>query len=218
MTELEPDDLREIGERRALALAARGRSAGIPPKWQGLSWDDLDREESQARARAVNALHQWATTRPPLPDRFAEPVGGLGVLLVGPVGIGKTRMAATAAQHRLALGAVRWVSVARMMQTLGRGFGDPDREKVLRTLETADAALVLDDLDKVKPSDHQLAPVFAAVDRWVDHQLPLLVTCNKTLEELERDFGERYGPPLASRLAEHCEVYEIRGRDRRVEP
>jgi DNA replication protein DnaC len=206
-SELTEEDVAELEERRAAALAARGRAAGVPVKWRGLDWKDLDREESTARSAAVTAAREWAI------DREAR-----GLLLAGPVGIGKTRIAATATRTRLAVGPARWVSVTSLMMKLALGFGDPDRERALKWLEGGEGALVLDDLDKVKPSDFQLGPVFAAVERWVSNELPLLVTCNKNLAELERDFGDRYGPPIASRLAEHCDVFEIKGRDRRVEP
>jgi DNA replication protein DnaC len=207
-TELEAD-LRDLRERKAAAIAARGRRSGLPPKWRDLKWDDLDRRESPAREAAVDAAWTWA----------ANPLTARGILLAGPVGIGKTRIAATAAAEWLRHGgALRWMPVTNVMMKLGLGFGNPDREKAIQWLESGEGALVLDDLDKVKPSDWQLAPLFTAINRWVDHEQPLLVTCNKTLAELERDFGERYGPPIASRLAEHCEVFEIKGRDRRVEP
>jgi DNA replication protein DnaC len=210
MPELDEADLRDLQERKAAAIAARAQRSGLPPKWRDLSWDDLDSSESNARKEAVKAAAAWAA---------ATAYSPLGVLLAGPVGIGKTRIAATAAATRLANGgALRWMPVTNLMMKLSYDFGHPDREKALAWLESGEGALVLDDLDKVKPSDWQLAPLFTAINRWVDHEQPLLVTCNKTLAELERDFGERYGAPIASRLAEHCEVFEIKGRDRRVEP
>jgi DNA replication protein DnaC len=79
-----------------------------------------------------------------------------------------------------------------------------------------DTALVLDDLDKVRPSDHAREPIYVAVNAWVEAEMPLIVTMNRSLLELADEFGDRYGDAIASRLAGYCEEFEVGGRDRRV--
>lgn len=215
MHEMNDQDRAELEERRAAARAARGRTAGLPTKWQGLRWEDLDLGESGARSAAVAAARRWAETGQPR-----------GLFIAGPVGVGKTRIAATAAGHRVALGPVRWTPVAELMMKLSLGFGSAERERALERINpepqrgggVLGRALVLDDLDKVKPTEHQVAPLFTAINAWVEWDLLLLVTSNITLAEVERFMPGHFGPAIASRLAEHCEVFEIKGRDRRVEP
>lgn len=150
-----------------------------------------------------------------------------GLYLSGPVGLGKTRIAATAAVQRLSLAPVRWLSVSALMMKLSLDFKSPERAQAMRALdpptfrpgaERLEPTLVLDDLDKVRASDYQLAPLYTAINGWIEEELPLLVTANASLDELEEKFGGDFGTPIASRLAEHCERFEIRGRDRRVDP
>lgn len=199
---------REMAARRAELTGRRLQGAGIPPRWLDASWEELDSGETPARAAAVRAALEWSTGE-------GEP----GLLLAGPVGIGKTRIVATAAAQRIRNGfMVRWLSVAELLLDLSRPFSSPERERALGKLEARTAGLVLDDLDKLKPTEHAIQPVYVAVNAWVDAGLPLAVTMNRGLEELAADYGERFGDPIASRLAEHCAVVELSGRDRRIEP
>lgn len=180
------------------------RKAAIPPTWQGASFADLDRDD---RAAAIAASERWAA-------------GELrGLLLWGEVGHGKTRIAATAALERIRVGPLRWLNVADLVMDLRGGFSSPRYEDARRMLvPVAGCALVLDDLDKLKPTDHAVQPIYLAINSFVEAELPLLVTLNRDLDELAADFGERFGEAVSSRLAGYCEQYEIAGRDRRLEP
>lgn len=199
---------RELAARHTDLAERRLERSDIPARWRSAAWEELDRDETPARAAAVDAAVRWSCGQ-------GEP----GLLLVGPVGIGKTRIVATAAAHRIRSGVmVRWLSVAELLLDLSRPFSSPERERALKRLEARSAALVLDDLDKLKPSEHAIQPIYVAVNAWVDAGLPLAVTMNRHLESLAEDFGDRFGEPIASRLAEHCEVVELSGRDRRIQP
>jgi DNA replication protein DnaC len=198
---------REAREHTQRVRARRLLSSGIPAKWQGATFDALERDAT--RLDAIREAEKWGH--------------GMrrGLLLEGPVGRGKTQIAAAAAMRRIARGPVRWLSVADLLLKLRMPFSSPEYAKALRTLDaitTRGAALVLDDLNKITPNDHAVQPLYVAVNGWVEAQLPLLVTMNGTLDELEKDFGQRFGEPIASRLAEHCKVVHVGGRDRRVDP
>jgi DNA replication protein DnaC len=134
-----------------------------------------------------------------------------GLMLLGPVGVGKTHLAAAAVWRRLRSDHVRWVRVARLMSQLRAGFDDEPRREALAIINGA-SALVLDDLDKANPTDFGREVVFNAVDSRVEHGSPLLVTTNLELSAI----GERYGEPVASRLAGYCRVLRMTGEDRRI--
>jgi DNA replication protein DnaC len=146
--------------------------------------------------------------------------GGLGLVLFGEVGRGKTAIAAAAAAARTRISPVRWISVAELLLALRMPFDAPEFAAAQRALAPRGgrAALVLDDLDKLRPTEHAVQPLYVAVNAWIEAELPLIVTMNRGLDALADDFGERFGDPIASRLAEHCEVLEIEGRERRLQP
>jgi DNA replication protein DnaC len=73
--------------------------------------------------------------------------------------------------------------------------------------------LVLDDFDKVKPSEFGTQQIFTAIDSRVQAGVPLIVTANLRLGEVV----ERYGEPIGSRLAGHCTQLVLDGPDRRLE-
>lgn len=199
-------ELHEERERQRERVEKRLGRSGIPRKWRSAVFESI--EDDAPRREAIGAAMEWG-----LGERR-------GLLLHGPVGRGKTAIAAAAAVARLQIQAVRWIGVADLLLTLSLPFDAPERAKALRALQIGDrrVALVLDDLDKAKPTDHALAPLFVAVNEWVEAEQPLLVTLNRTLDELAADFGDRFGEPIASRLAEHCKLVEVGGRDRRIEP
>jgi DNA replication protein DnaC len=187
----------------------RRASSGLPPKWQRQTFGGIEQDEE--RARALELAAQWSL----------EDIRGL--VLWGEVGRGKTAIAAAAANGLLEKRRVRWLSVSELLMALRSGFGTPQYERALRQLDTGRggaglAGLALDDLDKLKPSEHQVQPIFTAVNAWVEAEAPLLVTLNRDLDALFEWLPETFAEPLCSRLAGYCKVVKVGGRDRRLEP
>lgn len=201
---------RYLRERYEELMPQRLASSGIPKRWREATFEELDRTENTVRSTAVEAVHGWAA------GTAEDP----GLLLAGPVGIGKSRMLATAAVARIRTSPVRWLSVAGLMMDLSMSWSAPEREKAIRALKPTvrGVALVFDDLLAIKPTEHAVQPLYVAINGWIEAELPLAATLNGDLDQLEADYGPRFGPPLASRLAEHCHVIELSGRDRRLEP
>lgn len=187
-------------------LRVRLNASGIPERWRDARWEAFQHEPE--RQDVIEAAKDWAAGR-----------RNRGLLFYGPVGRGKTYLAALAAVHRLALGHVRWLSVAELMMDLRMPFGAPEYARAQRALQPAGhPALVLDDLDKLRANELQLQPLYVAINGWVEADLPLLVTMNRGLDDLPDAFGEVFGEAIASRLAGHCDVFELSGRDRRLDP
>jgi DNA replication protein DnaC len=134
------------------------------------------------------------------------------------VGRGKTVIAAAAAMERLQRRHLKWLSVAALLTDLRGGFDSPEYKRALRSIDAQKAmgALVLDDLDKLKPTESALQPLYVAINGWVERPLPLLVTCNRSPDEIAAWAGQTFGEALASRLLGYCQVIEVRGRDRRL--
>lgn len=205
----------EAAEEERLRLRrGREQSCGLPRELRGLTWDSYSTER-RGSGGALRAAQAWA----------AGTHEKRGVMLVGGVGVGKTRLAATALWQLLDRRPATFVNVAELIVRLTASFGDKDRAEALRTL-TGKGALVLDDLDKISPSMTVLSHLYTAIDGRVQAGAPLFVTTNLTPQQL-RDRLARPGrgedadqrtvaaDAIMSRLLGHCTVHKIDGADGR---
>jgi DNA replication protein DnaC len=200
-------DREEAARKAAADRKVRDRlivESKVPAALRGLEFATARTfHESDRNLRAVDACEKWA--RGEWEKR--------GLYLVGGAGVGKTYLAATAAWARLLrVEEISWCSVAQLMGNLNRAFGDRERRDALSVL-LGDGPLVLDDFDKVKPSEFGTQQIFTAIDSRVQAGVPLIVTANLRLGEVV----ERYGEPIGSRLAGHCTQLVLDGPDRRLE-
>lgn len=189
-------------ERQARAREGRVAASGLPAELRGVR----DIAPDPQRRDAIEAAESWAT-------------GELrGLVLLGPVGAGKTRIAAAAAWRLLDRRSARWYSAPVLLARLSASFDSRLRADALTTLAEGTQALVLDDLDKTRPTEYGAEAVFVALDSRVAEGAPLLATANATLGELARRWPEPYGEAIASRLAGYCRLVEVGGEDRRLSP
>lgn len=186
----------ELDKRHHLA---RIEAAGIPSKLQKVNFDSLAEEPVNRAALAAGKDWGYGKTK--------------GLVITGPVGVGKTWTAAAAANLFLERRGLRWFSVVRLLAQARAGFKDRNREEVNKVLLDPRLALVMDDIDKVNPTDFARDILFQAIDERVNSDTPLLVTTNMRYPELEQTYGE----PIASRLAGYCKAVRIDGHDRRKE-
>jgi DNA replication protein DnaC len=193
-------ELERQADERALRVAIRRQDAGIPLRLRDLSWTDV----ADTATGPLAAARAWANGELP------------GLLLAGPVGVGKTWLAATAAWDRLERRSVRWFSVPVLLAALSLSFDD-DRQADAVDALIGQGALVLDDLDKARPSQYAAEQLFCAIDSRMNAGDPLLVTTNLGLGELASKFPQPHGEAIASRLAGYCEAFAMQGHDRRVE-
>lgn len=187
----------ELHLQRRAPLERRSR---IPLELQGLTWEQVS---DPSRPDALAAARSWATG----PRK--------GLFLSGPVGVGKTWLAAAAAWAMLDHRPVRWCSVVQLRPYLGLDFKDPRRADALEVLLGTEA-LVLDDIDKASPN--MGAEIYAAVDSRVTAGAPILITTNLGLDRLESKFPDEYGAAIVSRIVQHCRggIFQLTGPDRRL--
>lgn len=182
-------------------------ASGVPKKWQRQTFAMLDDDEE--RSRAVELAMEWAS-------------GEIqGLVLWGEVGRGKTAIAAAAANAALHRRRVRWVAVSELLMALRMGFDSPEYHRAIRSLDPGRggpglASLVLDDLDKLKPTEHAVQPLYTAINAWIEADAPLLVTLNRDLDDLAEWLPETFRDAIGSRLAGYCKVRQVRGIDRRL--
>jgi DNA replication protein DnaC len=190
--------------------------ASIPKRYNGIGYDGFTASE------AVEAAKAWAR-------------GELrGLCLTGKVGRGKSWLAGAALADMIEQRAtedaradldeahdgvprrvrpVRWVSVASLMAELRRSFSDEARADAVKVISGHGAA-VLDDLDKVNPTEFGKEVISSTIETRLAAESPILVTTNLSPGQL----GDKLGANIASRIAGDCLVIEMVGPDRRLQP
>jgi DNA replication protein DnaC len=191
-------------EERAEWAAARRRRIAA-------GRDSRQRRSGMPSALAAVALDDQAGPAAESAKRWAE---GLlpGLILHGDLGVGKTYLGAAACLRMLERRRVQWCSVASLV---ARSFGSQDQREWVADILSGTDALVLDDVDKVKPGPWVSQQLYAAINARVDADAPLFVTCNLAPDALEAFFGEQHGGAIMSRLDGYCEIHHLAGRDRR---
>lgn len=137
---------------------------------------------------------------------------GYGLLVVGPVGTGKTYLAAAIA---------RWAIEADMRVCFTRASDFfAELRDVYHIVGGSEASvmekykkphlLILDDLGSGSLSDHERRSTLSLLDSRLNYLLPTVVTSNLTLERIGALMDER----IASRLSSF-RVLALTGRDRR---
>lgn len=195
-TEYEVAERLRAEKAAADRLASRIAAAGIPAQFC-----DGRLEGARFDSCAETVLEAWGTTES-------------GVVLEGPVGVGKTTLAGLAAWRYVRRRSLRWTTAPLLMARLGSGFGTEGKEWATAVIG-GDHALVLDDADKARPTAYGAEILFAAIDQRISHEVPLLVTTNSPIAELATRWPEPYGEAIASRLAS-CRLVRLDGIDRRL--
>lgn len=194
---LEPDDYDSVvgsalADRRAATWAR-----AIPNRFLWAQLDDM----ADQPAEVVDALADWSTN----PD-------GRNLLLLGPVGVGKSHaaVAAVRAQHHDRGAEVRFFPVVELLDLLRPG----GPEGALYDLADCDL-LVLDDVGSERATDWTAERLYALVNRrWLEGR-PSVCTTNLDSTEL----ATAVGPRVFSRLVGNGAVaLRLTGPDRRRRP
>jgi DNA replication protein DnaC len=203
-------------------VEARRQAARIPERYRNcslgnynvLSVKDVGPEahESQKAARA-------------LARRFVEswPAVGAGLLLMGPVGVGKTHLAVAILKEVVEKGARGLFCdfsdlLDRIQATFSRD-NDDSADEILAPYRDAEL-LVLDELGARRPSDWVREVLYGLLNARYNRKLTTILTTNFG-DEPQKSGGEtlelRVGVPIRSRLAEMCQLVAMTGKDYRRE-
>jgi DNA replication protein DnaC len=224
---------KELREMKRGIYASAVADARFPERMRGLRWRDMEREEPEdvvhrdqrtgKETVVATAAEATATRVAAIESAEAWARGEIkGLVLAGRVGVGKSRLAAVAAQgliyHRVnalpldskPIMPIRWVSVPKLIRN-SRGDFDSDARRDAQKVIAGGMGLVLDEIDKVKPTEFALDLLFEAIDGRASDGKPLLLTTNMRFPELK----DLLGSPIASRIAGYCQGRRIIGEDRR---
>ncbi len=201
------DTARADSERRDQEQRRQARVAiALEAQPSALRAVRLDQLDVAGRERALDAARRWATR------------DLLGLVLLGPFGVGKTMLVAGAVRRHIEHDPIapRWLSAPLILNHLARSFNDPLREAMIEALGNDTRTLILDDLDKVRPTVFAAESLFLAIDQSLTEQRSLLVTTNWMPSEFAKQWPKPYGDAIASRLVGYCELHRLTGPDRRL--
>ena len=195
---------------------ARGSAqARIPERYRDCRPDELQRADGLA-SRAAKADGAALRREWPAVDR--------GLLVVGPVGVGKTHLAVAVLAELVDTMGVRGVFcdftdlLARIQATFSRG-SDESEDEILATYREADL-LVLDELGARRPTDWARDVLYGLLNTRYNRKRITIVTTNYG-DAPEKPGGEtlelRVGTAVRSRLAEMCQLIPLAGPDYRRE-
>jgi len=192
---------REQGIQQA-RLERLFRECRIPVRFQCKTLDLTDRSLCPKGFGVANAyVRDWEQNRK----------AGRGLMLVGPVGCGKSHLLYAVLQELVRRGVSGFgQTVPDLLDELrpGRGYAD---EKIL-LLRGIDL-LLLDDLGAQRDTEWVTERLFVILNARYNNVLPTLITSNLTLEELDKVPGWKR---ITDRILEMCDVVRLEGQSHRV--
>lgn len=202
------------GCRSGLGAAAAARVARIPDRYRGCSLANFNAlTDSQKAAKAMAR-------------RYVEsyPAVEAGLLVVGPVGVGKTHLVAAILAELVDRKGARglFCDFTDLLERIQASYGagnEQSADEILTPYRDAEV-LVLDELGARRPTDFSRDVLYGLLNTRYNRRRVTLVTTNFA-DVPEKPGGEslemRVGSPVRSRLAEMCQLVTVSGPDFRRE-
>ncbi len=194
----------ERAERRKRQLEADIRSAsGIPSKLLQYRFENY--AVTAENEKAYRVCRKYA-------DNFGTMLSkNQGLLLWGRVGTGKTFSAACIANALLDAGVP--VIMTSFVTLLGTSKGFDIDAKMIENLNQA-KLLIIDDLGAERSTDFALEKIYSIIDGRYSAGLPMILTTNLELSEMQQCSDIRY-KRVYERILEVCYPVKIGGQSRR---
>ncbi len=202
--------------------------ARIPKRYEHCDLESYVTNDHPSQKEAKNAVLRFL-------DRY--PVGDVGLLFLGPCGVGKTHLAVSLLKQVILEKGDNGLfydfrDLLREIQSSWNSVSQASELEVLRPVLDA-KVLVLDELGANKPTDWVRETVAYVINcRYNDKRVTIFTSNYPDTQSPEREAGadrfagrsvreesltDRIGARLRSRLYEMCKVVEIKGKDFRKE-
>lgn len=163
-------------------------------------------ESDHADPKTENVAHKYASNFNAMREK------GIGLLLCGSVGTGKSFLAAAIANELIDQGTpCLMTNFSRIISRVSEKFGGD--QKYLDDLNRFDL-LIIDDLGVERDTEFTWEKVMNVIDARYRAGLPIIITTNLTMRQLS-DQSDIRRQRVYSRLKEMCVFLEVQGADRR---
>ncbi len=177
--------------------------ANIPPKYLGITLDEIDHPDV---AKAKKAVIDYIENT----DKYYKQ--GVGLYLYGTSGLGKTLLASIALTEALKKGYTGYFTdLTQCITMLLEGWYEKDKKFNFIDKITESDFLVIDDIGReYSPASKLNETTFDMVFRErANRMLPIIITSTKYQEELAVEYGSR----ILSLFHEHLLPVEFKGAD-----
>lgn len=163
-------------------------------------------KSDHSNPKIENVAHKYASNFDTMREK------GIGLLLCGSVGTGKSFLAAAIANELISQGTpCLMTNFSRIISRISEKFGGD--QKYLDDLNRFDL-LVIDDLGAERDTEFTWEKVMDVIDARYRAGLPIIITTNLTTKQLSDQSDIRH-QRVYSRLREMCVFLEVQGVDRR---
>jgi DNA replication protein DnaC len=206
-----------LSERREQLTAA----ASIPRRYENCSFENYHPQGNNFTADEIFRSQSHALNDA---QKLAReyPVLDIGLLFIGPCGVGKTHLAVATIKALVNKGiSCLFYDFRDLLKEIQNSYNPVSNTTELRVLEPVYQAevLVLDELGASKPTDWVRDTMTQIINtRYNDRKVTIFTTnyLDDSQNPNEETLSDRVGVRLRSRLHEMCKVVEIKGDDYRL--
>ncbi len=196
----EPPDVADRAWQREYFLRRRLREARIPRRFLTKTFENFKKNDA-LRRRLVEHFQRYVQSFN-FEKKFPP-----GILMIGPVGCGKSHLAAAILREIIAKGYTGlYYNSPDLLRDIRSTFNLENgrtEDELIEDLTAVDL-FVLDDLGAEKVSDFVLDRFYLVVNQRYEVCKPMVVTTNLMEEELRGRLGDR----IVSRFLEMCDVVD----------
>jgi len=197
-------------------------SSHIPARYANCDFAGYKTEGSQTLATAKLVVERWATQ---------YPVDRVGLLLIGPSGVGKTHLSVAAIKELIKKGVhCLFCDYRELLKQIQNCYNPSVQATELEVLQPVfeTEVVFIDDIGAVKPSEWVWDTVSIILNTRYNNALTTIITSNfldgpprkagmPAAQAVSTDdtLGDRLGERMRSRLFEMCRLVQVDGKDYR---